>query len=464
MPGSRNTQVTIQCQGCGAGIVLDVEETMSARCPWCREFLSIEQQMPHGAVTDAVLPFLLTREEAQAKIAEFVHARRRFAVSAFKREFTPENVMGVYLPYLVMDAKTHCRFSGPAGDIIAEHRSENTNYFDVDFYDISREFDMTVSGLTIEASSKKRAVDVQRNTLNIINAILPFDVENCVPYDGRYLKGFCAERRDTNIDELKWLAGAQLHDIAQSQANGMSEKYAVDAIENVKEVYINEKHRAAVEKSRNRPGLLRYNIRWDEQSVDLAGAQWKSAYLPVWLYSYFNRKGGKHMLHYIAVNGRTGETMGSVPFDAGKRNLLTLLVLVAFAFLWWLLVFGRLYFNDGLTGADIEASLDAGFKLTVPFLIGGVVLWLICRFAIGGRYRNERERHFYETETPIEVSNVQKTDLRSSSVAACRVPYVRGVNSFEIHDPRVPRILSEKTAAFLSAMMPDEASEILRRI
>ena len=36
-------------------------------------------------------------------------------------------------------------------------------------------------------------------------------------------------------------------------------------------------------------------------------------YLPVWLYSYYHEDGGKGMVHYIAVNGRTGETMGSVP-------------------------------------------------------------------------------------------------------------------------------------------------------
>ncbi|MEZ5294895.1 MAG: hypothetical protein R2697_01055 [Ilumatobacteraceae bacterium] len=36
-------------------------------------------------------------------------------------------------------------------------------------------------------------------------------------------------------------------------------------------------------------------------------------YLPVWLYSYYHEVKGKGMVHYIAVNGRTGEVMGSVP-------------------------------------------------------------------------------------------------------------------------------------------------------
>jgi hypothetical protein len=36
-------------------------------------------------------------------------------------------------------------------------------------------------------------------------------------------------------------------------------------------------------------------------------------YLPVWLYAHYHGEPGKGMVHYIAVNGRTGEVMGSVP-------------------------------------------------------------------------------------------------------------------------------------------------------
>jgi len=45
-------------------------------------------------------------------------------------------------------------------------------------------------------------------------------------------------------------------------------------------------------------------------------------YLPVWLYSY--QEPGSKMLHYIAVNGRTGETMGSIPVQHWKLLLAAL--------------------------------------------------------------------------------------------------------------------------------------------
>ena len=65
-------------------------------------------------------------------------------------------------------------------------------------------------------------------------------------------------------------------------------------------------------------------VRWDSEEVDVRGQRWVSAYLPVWLYSYQQKKsGGKTFLHYVAVNGRTGETMGSVPVHQGKLLLVS---------------------------------------------------------------------------------------------------------------------------------------------
>jgi hypothetical protein len=56
-------------------------------------------------------------------------------------------------------------------------------------------------------------------------------------------------------------------------------------------------------------------VRWEQEGLAVHGTRWVAMYLPVWLYSY-RQPGG--MLHYIAVNGRTGETMGSVPVQQWK--------------------------------------------------------------------------------------------------------------------------------------------------
>ncbi|HYN34833.1 MAG TPA: hypothetical protein VES40_19570, partial [Ilumatobacteraceae bacterium] len=53
-------------------------------------------------------------------------------------------------------------------------------------------------------------------------------------------------------------------------------------------------------------------VRWERERLDVHGTRWVAMYLPVWLYAHHNGE-GKGMVHYIAVNGRTGEVMGSVP-------------------------------------------------------------------------------------------------------------------------------------------------------
>jgi ribosomal protein S27E len=284
-----NTQVTIKCQGCGAEVIVDVNESMTARCHWCRQILSIEHQVPNGAVPDILLPFLLSKEQARTHIEEFVKKRTFFANRTFKREFTTENITGVYLPYLVVDFNTHSDLRGQAGHVARRYtrgsKNNEVTYYDIDVYNIGRDFDLAINGLTVESSSERRNVDIWSNTNNVINSIMPFDVENAIPYSGNYLKGFTSERRDTNIDALRGLVDTQLRDIIRFQANGTAKAY--DA-----------------------------GIRWESDNTTVKGSQWRAAYLPVWLYSYLEVKGnGSRLLHYVAVNARTGETMGSVPVD-----------------------------------------------------------------------------------------------------------------------------------------------------
>ena len=60
--------VTLKCTSCGAEVVIDTTEETQARCHWCRNTLSINQQIPNGSIPDIVLPFKLTREEARKQI------------------------------------------------------------------------------------------------------------------------------------------------------------------------------------------------------------------------------------------------------------------------------------------------------------------------------------------------------------------------------------------------------------
>ncbi|MFS8483567.1 TFIIB-type zinc ribbon-containing protein [Xanthomonas campestris pv. raphani] len=317
--GARNIQadanslMSFKCSGCGAEVTINTDSAMTARCHWCRHVFGVNEQVANGAVPDAVLPFHIDKQDAVARIRQFVGKRRLFALKAFKQQFTPENVVGVYLPYMIIDGNVSASVTG-VGEITTRTYTQGTEknkktYYDADIYAVKRQVEFTVDDLPLESSSERGNLDSRVTTNNIINTILPFDTKNAVQWNASYLSDFSSERRDSNIEQLRPRLEDQLLSIARAQ----------------------------VERS-----VSRYDrgVRWEREQLEVHGTRWVSMYLPVWLYSYHQpgRNGG--LLHYIAVNGRTGETMGSVPVQQWKLLLAALVTgtVIEAAALWFLAV------------------------------------------------------------------------------------------------------------------------------
>ena len=147
--------ITLKCQSCGADVVIDTESSTQARCHWCRSMLSINQQIPNGAVPDTVLPFKLKKQDAQVSIQEFVKKRSFFANPKFKADFTTENIMGVYFPYMLVDANAHVYLAGQGEQETRRYKVDDRTYYDADVFAVRREFDLMVDDLTIESSADK---------------------------------------------------------------------------------------------------------------------------------------------------------------------------------------------------------------------------------------------------------------------------------------------------------------------
>lgn len=383
--GAQNIQqdaeniITLKCTSCGSEVVIDTASQNQARCHWCRNVLSINQQIPNGAIPDVVLPFNYSKDVAKNEIAKFVNKRRFFAHPQFVKEFNVENVMGVYFPYMLIDINAHSSFKGQGEEETRSYyvESDRTRYYDAKLYDVYREFDIAINGLSVESSSDKLNKHSKEKTNNIINSIMPFDTENAVKYDSNYLKGYTSEKRDTDIEQLKPLVSKQAKDIARFAANSTATKYD-------------------------------RGIRWDEEKVDVKGQQWKSAYLPVWIYSYQEVKNDKKLLHYVAVNGRTKEIMGSVPIHMPKLLFVSFLV--------------------ELLG--VLAVIFTDFDYNYIFLAVGFIYF----FIIYSKYRNSGARHHHETETKKEITNLvqenkyikDKTKMTSSSMEGSNNHKVEG--------------------------------------
>lgn len=409
---SEKVIVTLKCPACGAEVVINTDEATSARCHWCRHTLSINEKMPNGAVPDLVLPFKKEKESAEEAIREFVKKRRFFAHPKFKREFAPDNVMGVYLPYMIVDVNAHAEMKGEAEHLIRRYTSgsgnHKTTYYDAEAFAVTRDFDLLIDDLTIESSSERLKQDVRVNTNNVINAIMPFDTENAVAWNPNYLLGFASERRTTNVEDLRAQLKLQVGDIARYKVKESMEYY-------------------------NR------GAKWTSEEVTTKGAKFKAAYLPVWLYSYLQDSGNKKMLHYVAVNARTGETMGSVPINKTRLLIVSGIIEIIGLIMGW-------YWIRFWLGIDTDD--DNPFWLGFAGLTPGFIFYWIKTT----KYRNMNARHKHEAETPSEVKNLKKTDvslgrrnrLRSASIAGRNDSIVKGVVA-----KAGERMMGEKMANFV---------------
>lgn len=382
--------ITLKCQSCGAEVVIDTSFSTQARCHWCRNTLSINSQIPNGAVPDVVLPFKVSKKDAEIEIANFVNKRKFFANPTFSKEFITGNVCGVYFPYMVIDINGHMQLSGQ-GEIkknshkVKEGDREKTVY-DADLYRVERTFDIAIDDLSIEASRDELDYSSKEKTTNIINAIMPFDTENCVKYNANYLQGHTSEKRDTNISDLKSFVKDRSADVARIAA---------------------------------KPSIKRYDrgVRWESENFTVKGDAWKAAYLPVWLYSYMETKGNKKCMHYVAVNARTKKSMGSVPLNTGK-----LLV--------WSLALGLL---SGL----LAYLLGSVFNVESPYrwllLLSAFIFYLVMYL----RYRNSDARYAYEHETKYEISNMETKDNFIRHLYKLENKSIQGENSSVVQAHKV---------------------------
>ena len=172
-----------------------------------------------------VLPFSVRKEEAETKIREFVNSRKFFAHPKFKKEFTTENIMGVYFPYMLVDVNAHANFIGEGEHLVRRYSSGDNTFYDADAYHVERDFDIVIDDLSIESSKDKLDVTSSNKTNNVINTIMPFDTENCVRWNANYLRGYSSEKRDTNIVDLREIVNVQATDISRFLINNTLKNY-----------------------------------------------------------------------------------------------------------------------------------------------------------------------------------------------------------------------------------------------
>ena len=362
---------SIKCGSCGAIININDKQEKDLNCPWCNSILSINDKHSTILTPDSILPFKVTKEEAYKNIKDFLKDKRFFATREFKKNFKLDNIKPIYLPYIIVNGKAKPLFEGN-GEIVLRTYSEggeDANLLaDIDYYKVKRCFNIDINGLTIESNKEYSDKYVENRTNNILNAIMPFDIENVECFQPCYLDDCYSEDNDIDIDPLVELIVKRFKDIARFSINETLKKYTDGVV-------------------------------WEKQDINVEGFECYTAYLPVWICSYLDKD---KTLHYFAVNGRSGKTMGSVPFE--KRLMVISLIVLPIILLFATMIMCFITYDS--TYNTIPKVFSTSFLLSIVYLCVGAVIFM----RNYPKYRNREKRFRYEIETSFDIKNIESED------------------------------------------------------
>ena len=269
--------VSYTCPSCGAKIITDAT-TAATFCYYCHNPVVLSGKLEGEFLPDKVIPFEITREEAEKSFLDYV-GTKRFVPKAFFNKRQIESMTGVYFPYWLYDVELQGEMQSEACNIRV-WRSGDIEYTQTKYYAIAREGDIELCNLPENALQKANA--------KLANGVMPYDFGKVKDYHMGYLSGFLAERRD------------------------------------IEQAAVQNKMQCAMRESAER--LLRETITgYNSVSVRSTNFRpkketWSYVLLPVWTLTYRGKNG---KIYYYSMNGQTGKVCGELPIDYGKLSLVS---------------------------------------------------------------------------------------------------------------------------------------------
>lgn len=292
--------VTAICPNCGVSLTCS-KIAPATKCHWCHTMIPADLYIDNPNVPEQILPFKIEKEEAKQIIDEYIKKRHKYSTKEFLVNYNSDNIVPVYLPYMIVDINLHSENRGLIIDDGFYASASGKEYID-------RDFNMTIENALVEAS-KSNYFNSINSTSNIISSVVPFDIENAVEFNANYLNGYLSENRELNIELLK----PQINKIVENNVTNFLNQ---EMNEYFKARYFSQK-----------------DTYWYQKKNTVIGSQWSSILLPIWIYSYCEKVDNVNKIYYVAVNGRTGKIVGSIPMNTKKfKNLKRTLNIVFYVF------------------------------------------------------------------------------------------------------------------------------------
>ena len=264
---------SFQCPSCGGKILCD-DTTAASFCPYCDNPTIMPSQVSGGVKPDAVIPFIKTREDAQAAFLQLCKGKKLLP-KFFTEEQRLEKITGMYVPFWIYDCDGS--FNGSFKATRVHVWSDATyDYTRTDHYLLNRAATAQFEGIPMDGSSKMDDT--------FMEAIEPFDYSELVDFDTAYLSGYLADKYDVESEAGKDRIRERVENSINSQIQTSLVGYAT--------------------------------VLPTSRSLKVNHSKARYVLLPVWM---LNTR-YKDKIYTFAMNGQTGKMIGTFPI-CPKRSL-----------------------------------------------------------------------------------------------------------------------------------------------
>ena len=296
------TNIEAKCPSCAGKFELKSYQR-STRCPYCNTPVITNIDIFYDLHPEGILPFKITKKEANESFRNWIGSLW-FAPNDLEKKVLKGEIDGIYIPYWTYDANTVSEYSGQRGDyyyvtvdrdviIDGEYRTvreeERRVRWSMASGRVGRFFDDVLVG-----ASKS----IPRT---IMDSLSPWDLENIVEFDEKFLSGFRSQTYQVALDEGFKIAKQMMDVVIRDD--------------------------------------VRADIGGDLQRIDFLktyyyDTKFKYILLPIYVINFkYNDKE-----YYFAINARNGKVSGKRPYSYFKIAFLVITILIILA--------GIFYYDD----------------------------------------------------------------------------------------------------------------------
>jgi hypothetical protein len=307
------------CNQCGGEVIVNNTE-VSTYCVYCGNPTVVFNRVAKQKRPEYILPFSISKEQAVANIRSTVN--RGFFVPDEIKNFKPDMVRGIYIPYWIVNAEHHNAVF-LKGDV-KDGKNVVTKYFE-------RAGDCYFQRLPLDASRMLNDYTSEK--------LEPFDFAGLKNFDENYLAGFYSDMSDVSDGELTVAANRRADQMFRDEV--MYELLA--------------ENKAVID-----------SAPYTEVKPDKVYVM-----LPAWFITLEYQ--GEPLT--ILVNGDTGKVVCTLPFNKAKFITLTVLEAIALTIIFTAVAFVVLSMIGYMFSGNHHGSYRSNgnlIKLLVP-AIGGLV-------------------------------------------------------------------------------------------